>query len=111
MPVLHTETKIERVYLPSTKDAAEADKAFVDIETGPLTAGDIVGVDPKASDTESAIRMLSTRIKGWNFTDADGQDVEVNFDNISKLKMEDFAFLAEQITTDLEGLSTPEKKT
>lgn len=111
MPQLQP-SKLERYYLPSSKELPEAEQAFVDMEVGKLTAGDIIGVDPKASETESAIRMLANRIKGWNFTDSEGQELEINFENVSKLDMDDFTFLAEKIDFDtVSGLDTAEKKT
>lgn len=111
MPVLTDKSKIERLYLPSTKDLPEADQAFVDMEVGPITTGDIVGVDPKAGEVEIGVRMLTARIKGWNFTDGAGNEVEVTFENVSKLDMEDFAFLAGKLPQSVEGLTTEEKKT
>jgi hypothetical protein len=111
MPVLANKSKIERYYLPSTKSLPQEDQAFVDMEIGPLTAADIIGIDPQASEAESAIKMLVARIKGWNFTDAEGGEVEINFETVKQLDMEDFAFLAGQIPNNLEGISTPEKKT
>lgn len=111
MPVLTNKSKIDRFFLPSTKDLPEAEQAFVDMEVGPITTGDIVGVDPKAGEVEIGVRMLAARIKGWNFTDEAGADVEVTFENVSKLDMEDFSFLAGKLPQSVEGLSTPEKKT
>ena len=112
MPVLQESSKLERYYLPSTKELPEDQQAFVDMEVGKLTAGDIIGIDPKASETESAIRMLSNRIKGWNLTDAAGEELEINFDNVCKLDMDDFTFLADKISFDsVSGLDTAEKKT
>ena len=111
MPTLQKKSKIERFYLPSTKDLPEDQKAFVDMETGKLTAGDIVGVDVKAGEVEIGVRMLASRIKGWNFTDEQGNPLEVNFETVQLIDMEDFAFLAQKIPQDLEKLSVPEKKT
>ncbi len=111
MPQLQA-AKLERYYLPSTKELPESEQAFVDMEIGKLTAGDVIGIDPKASETESAIRMLTNRIKGWNFTDTEGQELEINFENVSKLDMDDFSFLAEKISFDsVESLPVDQKKT
>lgn len=111
MPVLQNEEKIERFYLPSTKDLPEAEQAFVDMDTGELKTGDMIGVDPSAGEVEIGIRMLTARIKGWNFTDANGTDLEVNFDNVQKLSMDDFTFLADKIPQgSASPLTTAQKK-
>jgi hypothetical protein len=113
MPVLNQKSKVERIYLPSTKHLPEEDPnaAFVDMELGPLTAGDIVGIDPQAPEVESAVRMLAARIRGWNFTDAEGKELEVSYETVKLLDMEDFAHLAGKIPQNIEGLETAEKKT
>jgi hypothetical protein len=111
MPVLNNDSKLERVYLPSFSQLPEDQQAFVDIEVGKITAGDVIGIDPEKSDTESALRMLANRIKGWNLTDASGQELEINFENVSKLDVNDFAFLAEKIGDKVEKLPADQKKT
>lgn len=112
MPVLQNEEKIERFYLPSTKHLPEAEQAFVDLDIGELKTGDMIGVDPTAGEVEIGIRMLAARIKGWNFTDANGTDLEVNFENVQRLSMDDFTFLADKIPQgNTAPLTITEKKT
>jgi hypothetical protein len=111
MPVLEKKSKIERLYLPSTKHLPEDQQAFVDMETGPMTTGDIIDVDPKAGEVEIGVRMLVSRVKGWNFTNAEGSELEISFESLQLLDMEDFAFLAAKIPQNTEALTAQEKKT
>lgn len=113
MPVLNQNTNgVERLYLPSTKDLGPENPecAWVDMVTGPLTAGDILGIDPKNDDVSNSLQMLANRIKDWNYTDAGGAKLPVTFDNVKHLDMGDFSFLAEQLPQNIEGLETAEKK-
>jgi hypothetical protein len=112
MPVLEKKSNLERVYLPSTKHLPEEEQAFVDIESGKMTTGDVIGVDPTSGEVEVGVRMLVNRIKGWNFTDSEGKELEINFENVQLLEIEDFSFLAEKLNLGaVEGLSEIEKKT
>ena len=111
MPVLQAESKVERFYLPSTENAPEADKAFVDMEVGKLTTGDIVNVDPKSAEVEIGVNMLASRIKGWNFTDVEGNPLPVTTEAVKLLDVEDFGFLAGKLSQDFKGLDPTEKKT
>ena len=111
MPVLKNESKIERFYLPSTKALPETEQAFVDMEVGPMTTGDIIGINAKAGEVEMGVRMLTARIKGWNIQDAAGNDLEIDFDNVCKLPIEDFTYLADKLPQDVEPLGEAEKKT
>lgn len=111
MPVLKDKSEIKRVYLPSTESLPEEQKAFVDMEVGPMTTADIVGLDTNAGEVEMGVRMLAARIKGWNFTDEAGNEIEINFDNVKKLDIEDFTFLAEKLPQNINTLSAAEKKT
>lgn len=111
MPILQAESKVERFYLPSTEALPEAEKAFVDMEVGKLTTGDIINVDPKAAEVEIGVMMLTARIKGWNFTDTEGNALEVTSETVKMLDVEDFGFLAQKISQDFNNISTEEKKT
>ena len=111
MPVLDNKNKVERVYLPSTKNLPQEEQAFVDMNTGPLTAGDIIGVDPKLQEElVMAVIMLTNRIAGWNFTDASGEDLPVTAENVRMLGVEDFTFLAEKLPQGESSLDDSEKK-
>lgn len=111
MPVLQKESKLERFYLPSTESLPEEDKAFVDMEVGKLTTADIMNIDPKAPEVQIGVMMLASRIKGWNFTDEEGNELPITFDNVQKLDVEDFGFLAGKMPQDFKQITTAEKKT
>lgn len=111
MPVLQNESKLERFYLPSTKNLPQEEQAFVDMEVGKLTTADIVAIDPKAPEVQIGVMMLTTRIKGWNFTDSEGKELPIVFDTVKMLDVEDFGFLAEKIPADFKTLDPTEKKT
>lgn len=112
MPILKDQSKVERFYLPSTEKLPEEEKAFVDLDIGPVITGDVVGADLEAGEVKVGVQMLTDRIKGWNYTNESGEPLEINFDNVKLLDMDDFVFLAQQLPTDkVEGLTAPEKKT
>jgi hypothetical protein len=112
MAILKNEDITKRFYLPTTQDLADEspDKAWVDLNIGPLTAGDIINIDPEGDKVSSAINLLTNRIKEWNFTSETGESLAITFDNVRHLDIKDFSFLADQIPNDVEGLTVPEKK-
>ena len=112
MPVLRDKVKkTERFYLPSTDNLPEPEKAFVDMDVSPMITADIITLNTKGGEVEVGARMLAQRIEGWNFTDEAGNDVPVTFENIKRLDLGDFGFLADKLDTDIEGLPVAEKKT
>lgn len=110
MPVLKKDDKLERFYLPSTKELPEGDQAFVDMETGKLTTQDVIGIDPKSPEMEIGVVMLVSRIKGWNFTDEKGETLPITVETVQMLDIEDFAFLAGKIPQNFKTLTGEEKK-
>lgn len=112
MPVLEKKSELKRIYLPSTSHLPEDQQAFIDLEVGKMTTGDIVGIDTSASEVEMGVIMLVNRIKGWNFTDSNGNELEINLKNVQLLDVQDFTRLSEELNLGgLESLSETEKKT
>lgn len=90
--------KIERLYLPSTKDAPEEDKAWIDIDVGPFVTGDILALqDMNNPVIKVQAEILSRRIKDWNFTDADGSKTPIDYDSIARLEIPDFQFIVVEL--------------
>jgi hypothetical protein len=111
MPILKSAENVKRFYLPTTQNLPDdTEKAWVDLEVGSFTAGDVIGVDPDADRITAAVKMLTNRIKDWNFTNEAGEKAPITFESVKLLDIADFTFLAEQIPKDIEGLTVPEKK-
>lgn len=113
MPSLEKKTEVARFFLPTTKDAAEADKAWVDLEIGAVVAGDLIEIDETSTKVGATIKLLSSRIKDWNFTDTvDGVEtkVPINESSVRKLDMTDFGYLATKVKADVKELAEDQKK-
>jgi len=113
MPQLQSTEKITRFALPSTAHLEDnnEDKAWVDLDVGPLTANDVTYVDPSGTDVEATFAMLAIRVKDWNYVDSQGNKLVINVDNIRRLDMSDYAFLAEKIPKPTTELPADQKKT
>lgn len=114
MAILKDESKLERLYLPSTSDKAPDDSecAWVDLDLGPLTAGDMQGVTLSAGDVMASLAILLNRIKGWSYTMADGTTpLPISEENVRRLKIADFQFLVSKIPTKGASLTEQQKKT
>ena len=112
MPVLKkNEEKVERIYLPSTKDLPEEEQAFVDMDIRPVQTADIEDVDPELSQISISVEMLTERTKGWNYTDEAGNPLPVSIETVKLLDVNDFIHLGDLINKgSKKGLSTAEKK-
>lgn len=111
MPQLASQGTTKKVVLPSTKDLAEPEQAWVVIQTGRILGGDTVNVDDPESQMGVALSILSGRIKEWNFTEADGKPTPITLDNVKRLELDDMNYLFGEL--DLKNavsLSTEEKK-
>lgn len=107
----------KRVYIPSSQvNHSEDQWLWVDIETGPLTLGEVMKVERQDGESEQAygIRMLLSRVKDWNLYEDEAQTVKVScdVDNLTaELTAEDFAHLSQHMTTNANAaLSDTEKK-
>lgn len=112
MPMLE-QRKIERLFLPSTKDKTGDEAAWVDFDISATTAGSYLGIDGAYANDRVAITLqtLVNRIVDWNYTDVSGEKVPITFETVKRLSEDDYKFLVEQIPTEKRSLSDAEKKT
>ncbi len=103
---------VKRFFLPSTKNLPEAEQAYVDLNIGKLTTGDLAGVDDDGGKVEMTAAVLAGRIQGWNFTEEDGvTPMPVTLKAIMMFNIDDFIYLNSQFENVIEnGLSTAQKK-
>jgi len=59
--------------------------------------GEAQRIEQLGSDIEKGIESLLSMIKSWNFSDEDGNLVEINKENLNKLPANDLAFLMNKI--------------
>lgn len=93
----------ETVQLPSGASA--------EIETGTITAGDLIGLKQNVGDIEITFSMLANRIKSWTYiNDETGEPLEVKADVIRYIPTEDYTTLMDKLKT-VEGLTDEENLT
>lgn len=110
MPVLKQhEENVQRIYLPSTKHLPEAEQAFVDMDVRPLQTGSLEQMSAEGSMLSFNLEIVTSRIKGWNFTDENGADLPVAIETVKLLDVEDFNALKDSIET-VGGVTEAEKK-
>jgi len=95
MPKLITST-IKRLELPSTKDAPEEEKAWVEVKDR-LTGGDWNAARSGKTDGERTDAGIAMFIVNWNFTDAEGKVDPITAETVHRLELEDYNFLSEQL--------------
>lgn len=93
MPQLSKPLEKKKVFLPSTKEAADADKAWIVMEVGAITGGDMMSVGDFSNSAGITLQILAARILEWNFTDMNGTVDEINIDSVKRLDPVDLAFL------------------
>lgn len=110
-----TEPEITRLYLPSTEDAEENDKIWVDVRSK-LRLGDVIDAVTKENPS-LALATLAGIIVDWNLYEVDENKTEtekmvINSDNIRRLNMKDYYFLVnwldEQTQAQQQGASNAE---
>lgn len=114
MPKLGS-TDTTRLELPSTKDSE--DKAWIEVRTT-LLLGDVAEMTKHDGITDQTIALISKVVSAWNYTE-DGTPgtavLPITTENINKLNIQDFKFIAAWVTDNLEttqaGVSDDEKKT
>lgn len=115
MPV-YKKSEPKKVYLPSTKDEAdEANRAWVMVKEK-LTLGDVLDVSKLNDPEEQALIGALLFIVDWNYTDEDGEKLELNRETLREvIDPSDFKYigelLTESVTASQIGLDTEEKKT
>ena len=111
MPQLKNFEKKEQIYLPSTKDEPNTeDRAWVVMDVSPVKTGDVAIYDDGMKRGEYQVMVVANRIKEWNYTDASGEPVPINFDTVTQLDTDDFKYLQTLIESEPATLSTDEKK-
>lgn len=107
-------TKTKRLYLPSTKDLPEEEKAWVEVKDR-LTGGDWVASAIGKDNAERTDIGLSMFIVNWNFTDAEGKVEPITPQSVHRLELEDYNFLGKELkeaTKDVaSSLDEDQKKT
>lgn len=99
MPQFKKTSNKQKFWLPSTKDLPEADRAWVELELGDITAGDVVeAAEDDASNAQIGLNMLASRITDWNFTDESGNKVPIDVEHCALLDIADFSFLGEKLS-------------
>lgn len=111
MPTFTTVEDLKKFYLPSTEGLTnEEDKAWVVMDVAPLKIGDLSAIDRQMVQGEISIAVIISRLREWNYTDAQGNLLPINEENGYLLKMDDFRFLQSKIR-DEEEIADVEKKT
>lgn len=100
MPNLAKKTvDIRRVYLPSTKDLPQDQQAWVELQVGKMTTEDMLVLDEEDTehDAQATAKVLSNRIKAWNFTEEDGTDIEISYEAVCRLDPVDYMEIAKSM--------------
>lgn len=95
MPKLIVNTT-KRLYLPSTKDLPEEEKAWVEVKDR-LTGGDWVAAAVGKNNAERTDIGLAMFIVNWNFTDAEGKVDPITPETVHRLELEDYNFLGGEL--------------
>lgn len=105
--------KTEKLFLPSTKDLPEAERAWVVLRTH-LTLEDSVASSDEPTLEKAGKLILLRMLKEWNYTSADGKPIEISSETIGWLDKVDSDYLSNYIInlreSQQEGLSDEEKK-
>lgn len=110
MPQFNNFADVQQLWLPSTKDAPEEDKAWVTMDVSPQKAADMLGFSTSMTEAEMGFSMISSRLKDWNYVDAQGEKMPININTIGLLTTEDFEFLQNSIKSQAIKLDADEKK-
>lgn len=103
MPILQSLENKQRIYIPSTKvdqdgnPVPEDQWGWVVMDVSPYVTRDISNIERLDTEVKAGIDMLCSRIKEWNFTDADDTPLKITKENIELLEMGDFNYLQSQI--------------
>lgn len=112
MPVLRSDSDLQRLELPSTANKEDVDRAWVVMDVSTPTGRDLLSVDANETSGQTTVRGLAARIKEWNYTDENGTTMPINYNTVQLLEVEDIKFLNAQIKDASEdNLTTEEKKT
>lgn len=104
-------SEVQKYDMPSTTNAAEADKAWVVLRKGKLLGGEQLLLTETTDRLDFGMRVLATRIQEWNFED-NGTPIPITEDNVRRMEAEDLAFLLNEIAPSLvstDELADPKK--
>lgn len=110
MPQFNNYADVQQLWLPSTADSPEEDKAWVTMDISPQKASDMLGFSTTMTEAEMGFSMIASRLKDWNYVDSQGEKLPININTLGLLKMEDFEFLQDSIKGQDIKLDTDEKK-
>lgn len=106
MPQLPTNSSFSNVktlYLPSTlkqadgSETLEEQKAWVKLDVGENMVADLESLnDADKNSTVSRLRILASRIKEWNYVNAENIPEPITFENVCQLNPDDIAFLIKE---------------
>lgn len=104
--------KVQRVYMPSTKELPIEQQDWVDLDVSELRAADISSIEGK--DRDRTLNMIAARIQDWSFTTEDGSSkAAITAANLGEFPFVDFQALSDTIDNnaiETEGLSEDQKK-
>lgn len=99
MPQLNIESAspyIKKFYLPSTAKLPQEQQAWVSMDISPDTVGDLMAWSDEDSNTVARqMRILTRRIKEWNFVDQSGAPVPITFESVCHIPTIDLRYLRE----------------
>lgn len=110
MPQFTNYPDIQQLWLPSTENEPDENKAWVTMDVSPQKASDMLGFSTSMTEAEMGFSMISARLKDWNYEDAQGEKVPINMNTIGLLSTKDFQFLQNSIKSESVALGAEEKK-
>lgn len=115
MPIVKTvEEELEQIYLPSTENAPNPeDRFWVVLDVSPAMGRDLLEVSSRDTAGMTLIKGVVSRLREWNYQQADGTVWPITVENVSKLlDIDEITFLNNKIKTRTmpQTLSESEKK-
>lgn len=113
MPVLPSlpEPVIKQFYLPSTSSLPQEEQGWVKMDVSPMNVQDRLSAEAGETPVQASIRILATRIREWNFTEADGSAAAITPVSVLRLGDANLNYLAAQISVESDtALSAAQKK-
>lgn len=99
MPVLNVHEKQKQVFLPSTEELPEDQRAWVTMDISPLKTGDLAHSQDGASTAALIMDAVFGRIREWNFTDEEGTPLPITRHNFNAIGITDYNHMRDQIET------------
>lgn len=94
LPLPQPTSNIKKFFLPSTASLPKDEQAWVlfDIGSNQLANLEAISDDDK-NQIVSSLRITTSRIKDWNFTDSDGNTDPITFENVCRMSVDDLRYL------------------